>query len=112
MRAAAVAAVAAAVVAEREDPWPEVVAAAAEVQAVGAEGVRMTDCCRTALLTEESTEVVVFCQHLHNAVGCMKLVEGETVACADPADIHCQASGSLSGSVGNQEPCFQLQAST
>lgn len=67
---AAVAAVAAAAAAAAvEDPSPEVEEAAAQVQAVVAEGVRMIDCYRTALLTAASMAVVVSYQHLHNVVG-------------------------------------------
>lgn len=62
---------AAAAAAAVEDPSQEAEAAVAGVRAVGVEGVRMTGCCRTALLTEVNTVVAVAYQHPRNVVGCM-----------------------------------------
>lgn len=102
-----VAAVAAAVVAAVEGPSQGAEEVAAQVQAVVVEGVRRIDCCRTAVLTEESMVVVVSYRRLHNAVGYMWPAAEATAAYADPGDTHL-----LCGSVRTRVSGSHQMAST
>lgn len=98
---------AAAAVAAVENPSLGAEEVAARVQAEVVEGVHRIDCCRTAVLTEESMVVVVSYRRLHNVVGYMWPVAGATAAYVDLVGTHL-----LCGSVRTRVSYCRQKAST